>query len=500
MCWKGSPANSSRAVCCARLPLESVATVKRLARRLRPGAESGRAGRRSHAWVRSSRAAGSKPSAPTSPRTWSSDMRWSRSKFVQGSSPRRTLSIDGMYSVRHARARRTQFALTPLDAPSRDASAVTPESQSTVVPNTSNVRARTSLSSKGDTPTSRDIVGSGGLQIHAHSKAREHFFGEAGDHAALERVGNIHDEVIDPRVDVVADGLDYAFGIAGPWVPGAHECLVLAGPARGVRNDAIDLAPVAKNRVELDRFQDRVIVASDRLAVLPQHVQLVANGWNVSIEIAGVAVLGHELQGHLLAAAADPDWRMGLLHRLRLVDRTAHVVVAAVELGVVLRPHRLDDLQRFAQHSQPLRRLRVFIPVGLVLVLIPTGAYPEDQAPMAHDVDTARHLRQQRGRPVAVASDHLAEPDRARVARESGHRSPALESRLKLSGRNGMKVVVDPDRVKPGLLRLPSASAHGFELFDRVGDVGQVHPPPLRYEYPELQVSQPDPWYGKVIT
>ena len=69
--------------------------------------------------------------------------------------------------------------------------------------------------------------------------------------------------------------------------------------------------------------------------------------------------LRHQLERHLLAAAADPDRRVGLLHALRLVDRPAHLVILALERGVVLRPHGVDDLQRLAQHPQALRAVGV---------------------------------------------------------------------------------------------------------------------------------------------
>jgi len=106
------------------------------------------------------------------------------------------------------------------------------------------------------------------------------------------------------------------------------------------------------------------------------------------------SVLRDQLQRHLLASAADPDRRVRLLHRLRLVDRSPQLVEATVERRFVLRPHRLDHLQRLAQHAQPIRGFGVFVPVSLVLVLVPTGADAEDQPAAAHHVDAARHLRE----------------------------------------------------------------------------------------------------------
>src|ERR1700694_2987867 len=96
--------------------------------------------------------------------------------------------MEGTYSARQESARSSQSACTPALAPTREASAATPESQSTVVPKTSNVRARTSLSPAGVASSSRGIIGSGGLHARAQPEAREDLLGEAGDHAAFESV------------------------------------------------------------------------------------------------------------------------------------------------------------------------------------------------------------------------------------------------------------------------------------------------------------------------
>src|ERR1700682_5790923 len=56
-----------------------------------------------------------------------------------------------MYSARQESASRSQSPSTPLSEPRRRASAATPERQSTVVPKTSNVRARTLLRPEKET-------------------------------------------------------------------------------------------------------------------------------------------------------------------------------------------------------------------------------------------------------------------------------------------------------------------------------------------------------------
>src|SRR5205807_372731 len=235
------------------------------------------------------------------------------------------------------------------------------------------------------------------------SDVREDLLGKPRDHAALKRIRQVDDEVLDPHVGVALDDASDAVGVPVQRVPRANERLVLAGAAGCIRHHTVDLAALAQNRVELERLQHRVVIAADRLTMLAKHLQLVAHGLHVGVEVARVPVLSDELQGHLLASTTDPDRRVRLLHRLRLVDRAAHAVVAAVEGGVLLCPHRRDHLERLAQHPEALGGVRVLVAVRLVLMLVPAGADAEDEAAATHHVDAAGHLREQGRRPVAVA-------------------------------------------------------------------------------------------------
>src|SRR5438874_12378322 len=127
------------------------------------------------------------------------------------------------------------------------------------------------------------------------SDAREDLLGKGRNHAALERVGQVDNEVLDYRFGVLVNELRDAVGIAVQRVPGADERFLLARAAGGVRNHAVDLTTVAEDRVELDRLQNRVVIASDACAVLPEHIQLVPDGLDVGVEIARISVLGDEL-------------------------------------------------------------------------------------------------------------------------------------------------------------------------------------------------------------
>ena len=258
-----------------------------------------------------------------------------------------------------------------------------------------------------------------------------------------------------------------------------------------VGDHAVDLALVAEHRVELDRFQDRVIVAADGVAVLSQDIELVLDGGDIGVEVARVAVLGDQLEGDLLPRTPDPDRRMRLLHGLRFVDCAAHLVVLTFKRRLVLGPHRLDHLQGFAQHAKALRSVGVLIAIGVVLVVVPARADAQNQPAMTHHVDSARHLGQQRGRAIAVAGDHLAKPDRAGVACQRRDRGPALEDRLQAWLRDRVEVVVEKDRVVARLLRLARAAAHRLVLLDWIRNVGEVHAPTLRHEDPELHLTRP---------
>ena len=58
-----------------------------------------------------------------------------------------------------------------------------------------------------------------------------------------------------------------------------------------------------------------------------------------------------------------------------------------LEGWLVLGPHRFDDLDRFAKLADTHRSLGELVAVGEVLVLLPTGADGEFEAPAGDDVD-----------------------------------------------------------------------------------------------------------------
>src|SRR5271154_2762533 len=72
---------------------------------------------------------------------------------------------------------------------------------------------------------------------------------------------------------------------------------------------------------QLLRHVDRVNVAPDVFAVLLEHVELVLEAFVAGWAVPAVGESRDQLQHDLLAATADRDRWMRLLHRLRITDR-----------------------------------------------------------------------------------------------------------------------------------------------------------------------------------
>src|SRR5919199_2283861 len=139
----GNPARLAMLVKRATLPLENVEMMYRSFKSVSPGTESGQGSRRCHALFRWSFSSWVSPSMPNSSRSSSSDVRWRASRSLQGISPRRTRSIDGLYLPRQASAKAAQSTLKFFCLPSSSPSRITEPRQSTTVPNTSKTRAFT---------------------------------------------------------------------------------------------------------------------------------------------------------------------------------------------------------------------------------------------------------------------------------------------------------------------------------------------------------------------
>src|SRR6266446_10684302 len=175
---------------------------------------------------------------------------------------------------------------------------------------------------------------------------------------------------------------------------------------------------------ELDRPPDLRWIATDRGTCLLEHRSELGDLFGISAgDVPDVRVASDEPQGRG-ARGSDPDRRIRLLDRLRIGDRVLEVVVAAVEVGPLLGPERLDDAQRFAQHPDAV--FEPFDAVHRVLDLRPSRPDAELEPPARQMVDGDRHLGQDDRMPIGVAGDQAPE---AHALGRLGHRrlqGPAL--------------------------------------------------------------------------
>ncbi len=217
-----------------------------------------------------------------------------------------------------------------------------------------------------------------------------------------------------------------------------------------------------------------------------------ANRVGVAADVARIGIFRHQLERHLLAAAADPQRRIRLAHTFRLVDRLVDGVVLARKGRIVFRPHLDQNLSGLAEGPHALARLREPVAIRAPFVLVPARAEPAIQPAMAHHIHCGGHLRQQRGIAIAVTGHHLPDIDTRGIAHETRRAHPGFEGGLQCGPRYRVEVVVDPNRVEVrdaiGFARHP---CHRLVLLDGVTDVHQIHPPPLRDEHAETHAHEP---------
>src|SRR5260370_12261365 len=125
-----------------------------------------------------------------------------------------------------------------------------------------------------------------------------------------------------------------------------------------------------------------LVITSHGLAMLFEHGKLLLHGGRIITHVAGIGILRHQLERHLLTITPDQQRNMWLLDALGLVNGTTHLVIGALEVCLLLSPQRPDDLNRLAQLTQTLRGTRILIAIGAVLVLIPPRPTPKVHAPI----------------------------------------------------------------------------------------------------------------------
>ncbi len=119
-------------------------------------------------------------------------------------------------------------------------------------------------------------------------------------------------------------------------------------------------------------------------------------------------------------------------------------------------------------------------------MLVPPGANPRVEAPMAGHIDGGRDLGVEGGVAVAVAAHHLTDVDVLGVPRQAGRNRPALEGGFHGGFGNRVEMVEDPNRVPPTLVGLARDVGHRLVFLDGIIELDEVHPPALRNEHSEF--------------
>src|SRR5207249_627259 len=111
-------------------------------------------------------------------------------------------------------------------------------------------------------------------------------------------------------------------------------------------------------------------------------------------DIAGIAVLGDDLEGYLFAATTDEQGNVRFLRSLWLVNSASYRIILALKYGLVLCPHCQDDLYCLTKLAETYRCIRIIIAIGSILMLIPTCTNAEIQAAMGKHINCTCHFRQ----------------------------------------------------------------------------------------------------------
>src|SRR6266851_5895363 len=211
-----------------------------------------------------------------------------------------------------------------------------------------------------------------------------------------------------------------------------------------------------------------LVITSHGLAMLFEHGKLLLYASRIISHVAGIGVLRHQLERHLLPVATDQQRNMCLLDALGLINGTTHLIILTFKGGLLLSPQRPDDLNRLAQLTQTFRGIRIRIAVSAVLVLIPARSNPEIEPSVTEYIDGARHFCQQRGMAITIARDHLADTYVAGITRQCSRAHPAFKRYFLRGVWNRVKVVNEPGGSEADLVSRLRNPRHRFIGFHRV--------------------------------
>src|ERR1700736_4279967 len=130
-----------------------------------------------------------------------------------------------------------------------------------------------------------------------------------------------------------------------------------------------ELAAVYAIPTKLEGAPDLGWIAAHGSAGLIEHRRELLDPVGVAAgDVPDIGVTRDQAQS-CLARSTNPDRRVRPLDRLRIGDRVLQAVVPTFEVGPLLGPQRLDDMQRFAQQADAV--VESFDAVHAVLDLRP---------------------------------------------------------------------------------------------------------------------------------
>jgi hypothetical protein len=206
-------------------------------------------------------------------------------------------------------------------------------------------------------------------------------------------------QLVGAGVDVLADAIEQLLVRAGED-PGTDEVCD--------RSELVPQVVLVRGDAEVDGAADLGRIAAHRLAVVVKDRTLVGEHiGSDERDVPPVGVLRGDLQGALLAAAADPDRQLGL-HGPWLVAGVGQREVVAGEVGDVVVQQAAQALDAFLELIEALLGAGELDAVCVVLDLGPAGADAHLGATAGQQVDAGDGLRQYRGVPVADRVDRAS--------------------------------------------------------------------------------------------
>src|SRR5579884_933869 len=218
---------------------------------------------------------------------------------------------------------------------------------------------------------------------------------------------------------------------------------------------------------------DALVIAPHSYTVFFEYCELALDGLQITIDITGITILRDQFERYFLAASPNQDRDMWFLHAFRLVDSTPHLIILTLEMSLLLCPHRQNDLECLAQEAQACRCIRVIVAITAILMFVPTSTNTEVESSVREDIDSTRHLCQQRGITIAIAGNCLTNADTFCVTCHSSGGGPALERHFLRWSRNSMKVIAQPERRITFLIGDSGNAGHRLISFNRIFNTRQ---------------------------